>query len=116
MRQIMLLAALTLTTLVTTANAQDTSTLPGAGAAQLPADQQAPQPTEGPQSQQVPGPISGGVYHQPTAAEIEQRERDTKAAQLRAQRENREVDQLYNQLIHPNPPCTAAQGCAGSSP
>ena len=116
MRQIMLLAALSLATLVTTADAQDTGTLPSAGAAQLPADQQVPQPTEWPQPQKFPGPISGGVYHQPTQAEIDQRVRDKKAAELRAQQENREVDQLYNQLIHPTAPCSAPQGCAGSSP
>lgn len=107
MRQIMLLAALTLAGLVTVANAQDSGTVPGTDTTQQP---QAPQP------EQFPGPISGGVYHQPTAAEIEQRERDTKAAQQRQQQESREVDQLYNQLIHPNPPCSAPQGCAGSSP
>ena len=107
MRQIMLLAALSLAALVTMANAQDSGTLPGTDTAQQP---QAPQP------ELFPGPISGGVYHQPTAAEVEQRERDSKAAQQRAQQESREVDQLYNQLIHPNPPCSAPQGCAGSSP
>jgi hypothetical protein len=47
------------------------------------------------------GPISGGVFHQPTEAEIQQREHDSKAFQQQQQQENKEVDQLYNQLINP---------------
>jgi hypothetical protein len=47
------------------------------------------------------GPISGGVFHQPTQEEIQQREHDSKAYQQQQQQENKEVDQLYNQLINP---------------
>jgi hypothetical protein len=50
---------------------------------------------------QVPeGPISAGVYHQPSPAEIQQREHGSKADQQRRQRESKEVDELYNQLIN----------------
>ena len=99
MRQIMLLAALALAVLVTAADAQDT----------------APQPPQEQPPQQYQGPIWGGFDHQPTQAEIDQRQRDTKAAQERAREQNQEVDQLYKQLINPSPPCSAPQGCAGQS-
>jgi hypothetical protein len=92
MRQIVLLAALVFATTVAAANAQD-ATAP---------DQQSPPPSERQPVMPLSGPISGGVYHQPTRAEIEQRERDNRAAQQRSQQETKEVDQLYNQLIHPD--------------
>lgn len=92
MRQIMLLAAFVLATTVAAASAQDT-TAP---------DQQSPPPSRREPTVPLSGPISGGVYHQPTRAEIEQRERDDRAAQQRSQQESKEVDQLYNQLIHPD--------------
>lgn len=85
MRYSMLLAALLLAASIGTADAQDTDATP--------------QPS---QKVQVPdGPISGGVYRQPTQTEIEAREHDSKAYQQRQQQESQEVDQLYNQLINP---------------
>ncbi len=86
MRHLILPAALLLVTAVATADAQDTP----------------PAPAQGQRPVQVPpGPISGGVFHQPTQAEIEQREHDSKSYQQHEQQESKEVDQLYNQLINP---------------
>jgi len=73
-------------------------------AAQQPADAPPPPPAnqDGPQPSPPAidrGPISGGVFHQPTQAEVEQRERNSAQAKKRAQQQDREVDQLYKQLI-----------------
>jgi hypothetical protein len=83
MRHLILPAALLLVTAIAAADAQDTS-IPARPPVQVP-----------------PGPISGGVFHQPTQAEIEQREHDSKAYQQHEQQESKEVDQLYNQLLNP---------------
>jgi Spy/CpxP family protein refolding chaperone len=60
-----------------------------------------PAPNQPPVHVPDEGPISGGVFHQPTQGEIQQREHDSKAYQQQQQQESKEVDQLYNQLINP---------------
>jgi hypothetical protein len=81
----MILAALLLAAAIGTAAAQEGDTAPPSQKVPVPDD----------------GPISGGIYHQPTQAEIQQREHDSKAYQQHQQQESQEVDQLYNQLIDP---------------
>jgi hypothetical protein len=85
MRYLILPAALLVAITMSPALAQDNS---------VPAQNQRP-------VQVPPGPISGGVFHQPTQEEIQQREHDSKAYQQQQQQESKEVDQLYNQLINP---------------
>lgn len=93
MRNSILVAALSLAALDPAASAQDP---------QQPAGQQPPLQQQQP-AQQYPGPISGGVYRQPTEAEIQQREHDNRAAEEQAKQQNQEVEQLYKQLINPQP-------------
>lgn len=99
MRLILLIAILYLCVMAAAADAQDHGAVPAL----------APDP-----QQRFPGPISGGFDLQPTQSEIEQRERDSGAAdQKEARQQTREVEQLYNQLIGPNQQCSGSQGCTG---
>jgi hypothetical protein len=59
-------------------------------------------PNQAGQAQRYPGPITGGVFHQPTEAEINAREHETKAMERQGQEQNQEVEELYKQLIQPN--------------
>ena len=58
-----------------------------------------------------PGPISGGVFHQPTEAEVRQRERTSHEEEERARHQDQEVDQLYEQLMNPASACASGQSC-----
>jgi hypothetical protein len=98
MRPIILIVALSLTIISSTGDAEDL----GPSSAPIRDAQE-----------RFPGAISGGIYRQPTQSEIEQRERESRADQVRARQQDREVDDLYDQLIRPGSPCLAPQGCAG---